>query len=63
MTTIQAKIEETRIDSLRKQHVQVFNKLNSLCKEESDLDIFDFLKMYDILTEDAFTNVYKIIYK
>jgi hypothetical protein len=63
MTTIQSKLEETRIDSLRKQHIHVFNKLNSLCKEETDLDIFDFLKNYDILTEDAFSNVYKLIYK
>jgi hypothetical protein len=63
MTAIQQAIEETRITSLRKQHIDVFNKLNSLCKEESDLDIFEFLKMYDILTEDSFSNVYKVIYK
>jgi hypothetical protein len=63
MNSIQQAIEDTRTASLLKQHVHIFNKLNSLCKEESDLDIFEFLKEYDILSQDAFSNVYKLIYK
>ena len=63
MTAIQQAIEESRIESLRKQHTTVFNKLNSLCKEESDLDIFEFLKNYDILTSDSFSTSYKVVYK
>ena len=63
MTAIQQEIEKARIESLRKQHTTVFNKLNALCKEESDLDIFEFLKNYDILTSDSFSTAYKVVYK
>ena len=63
MTIIQQEIEKARIESLRKQHTEVFNKLNDLCKKESDLDIFQFLKNYDILTSDSFSNAYKVVYK
>ena len=63
MEAIQQAKEEARIESLRKQHTTVFNKLNSLCKEESDLDIFEFLKNYDILTSDSFSTTYKVVYK
>ena len=61
--TIQQTLETARIDKMRKDYVQIFNKLNALCKEEAGQDIFEFLKSYDVLTEDGFSNVYKLIYK
>jgi hypothetical protein len=58
--TIQEKIAQVKLDKLKKDFYTLFNKLDNICKEETDMDIYDVLKTYDSLTNGAFSAIWEI---
>jgi len=58
--TIQEEINQAKIQKQREDIYKLFNKLNNICKEESDMDIYEVLKQYDILSDNAFSIIWKL---
>ncbi len=58
--TIQEELNQVRIEKQRENFYKLFNKLNNICKEESDMDIYEVLKQYDILSDNAFSIIWKL---
>ena len=58
--TIQEELNQVRIQKQREDIYKLFKKLNNICKEESDMDIYEVLKQYDILSDNAFSIIWKL---
>jgi hypothetical protein len=58
--SIQEELKQAKLDKQKKDFYTLFNKLDSICKEETDMDIYDVLKTFDLLTNGAFSIVWKI---
>jgi hypothetical protein len=58
--TIQEELNQVRIEKQRQDLYNLFNKLNNICKEEADMDIYEVLKNFDTLTNNAFSVVWKL---
>ncbi len=58
--TIQEEINQAKIQKQREDIYKLFKKLNNICKEESDMDIYEVLKQYDILSDNAFSIIWKL---
>lgn len=58
--SIQEELKQARIEQQKKDFYKLFNKLDSICKEETDMDIYDVLKHFDLLTNGAFSTVWEI---
>jgi hypothetical protein len=58
--TIQEELNQVRIEKQKQDFYTLFNKLNNICKEESDMDIYEVLKQYDTLTNNAFSIVWDL---
>jgi|21_taG_2_1085346.scaffolds.fasta_scaffold38123_2 hypothetical protein len=48
---IQTKKERVKLMNLYSQHYRVLNKLDNLCKELSDMDVKEFLEVYENLRQ------------
>jgi UDP-N-acetyl-D-mannosaminuronic acid transferase (WecB/TagA/CpsF family) len=58
--TIQEELNQVRIEKQKQDFYSLFNKLNNICKEETDMDIYEVLKQYDTLTNNAFSIVWEL---
>ena len=58
--TIQEELNQVRIEKQKQDFYLLFNKLNNICKEETDMDIYEVLKQYDTLTNNAFSIVWEL---
>lgn len=58
--TIQEELNQVRIEKQKQDFFKLFNKLNNICKEETDMDIYEVLKQYDTLTSNAFSVIWNL---
>ena len=49
---IQQQLKITRLTHLFKMNHKIIHQLNEVCKEQSDLNLVDFLEMYKSLKEE-----------
>lgn len=56
--TIQEELAQARIQKHYKEMYFLFEKLNNICLEEADMNIYSVLINYDIATNDAFSTLF-----